>query len=121
VSRLELEEAGHRRAETRLARLAEEVEEAERRRAEEGRRGEQAEERQRKLQTELRRVVEEHAALQVGRKNMPQCSTASQAREVEGREGRAVLEGRLEVALKEAEQVDLVRRLDALVVMFGNS
>ena len=35
------------------------------------------------------------------------CNLCFKTREMESREGRSVLEGRLEVALKEAEQVDL--------------
>ena len=36
------------------------------------------------------------------------CNFCFKTREMESREGRSVLEGRLEVALKEAEQVNLL-------------
>ena len=35
------------------------------------------------------------------------CNSCFKTREMESREGRSVLEGRLEVAIKEAEQVNL--------------
>merc|ERR1712014_515620 len=63
----------------------------ERRRGEEEIKSQEAEERHQKLVNEFRKLGEEYAALQT--------------REMESRECRSVLEGRLEVALKEAEQV----------------
>ena len=63
--RLEVEETSRRRAETRLARLSEELEEGERRRVEEEQRSKEAEVRHQKLVSELRRLGEDYAALQV--------------------------------------------------------
>ena len=91
------------------------VEEGERRRVEEEIKSQEAEERHQKLVNEFRKLGEEHAALQVGRKGFSsriwQITSMKghfsfKTREMESREGRSVLEGRLEVALKEAEQVN---------------
>ena len=75
----------------------------------------EAEERHQKLVNEFRKLGEEYAALQVcinGFSSRIWQITSMKGhfsfktREMESREGRSVLEGRLEVALKEAEQVN---------------
>ena len=85
----------------------------------------EAEERHQKLVNEFRKLGEEYAALQVCGKGfssriwqitsmkglVPSITSMKghfsfKTREMESREGRSVLEGRLEVALKEAEQVN---------------
>ena len=63
--RLELEETNRKRAETRVIRLLEELEDGGRKRAEDDRKGTDAEKRQRKLVADFRKLQEEYAALQV--------------------------------------------------------
>ena len=63
--RLELEETNRKRAETRVIRLLEELEDGGRKRAKDDRKGTDAEKRQRKLVADFRKLQEEYAALQV--------------------------------------------------------
>ena len=65
LRRLELEETNRKRAETRVIRLLEELEDGARKRAEDDRKGADAEKRQRKLVADFRKLQEEYAALQV--------------------------------------------------------
>jgi chromosome segregation ATPase len=65
MRRLELEETNRKRAETRVIRLLEELEDGGRKRAEDDRKGTDAEKRQRKLIVDFRKLQEENAALQV--------------------------------------------------------
>ena len=65
MRRLELEETNRKRAETRVIRLLEELEDGGRKRAEDDRKGTDAEKRQRKLVADFRKLQEEYAALQV--------------------------------------------------------
>ena len=89
--KLDLEETARRRAETRVCRLMVEVEEGQRRGAEEERKRCDVEERHQQVVREVRRLGEEQVALQ---------TSVTQAREV-----RAVLEARLQVAQGETSQV----------------
>ena len=95
------------------------VEEGERRRVEEEIKSQEADERHQKLVNDFRKLGEDYAALQVAsigdfcilfmKDAYPRLTgflLFFKTREMESREGRSVLEGRLEVALKEAEQVN---------------
>ena len=65
MRRLELEETNRKRADTRVIRLLEELEDGGRKRAEDNRKGTDAEKKQRKLIIDFRKLQEEYAALQV--------------------------------------------------------